>query len=399
MLQSRVIVGFLAGLMAAVAAAPALAAVVANEGQKPEINWKTIDRKEVNEETLKGRVRLVVFWEDEDQWTSREGAKLKAETDSFTRRGVQVIGYNLDKSSDTARRVTRDQRLGWWVVADGKGWKVPIVADWGVEKLPFAVLMSPDGVVRWRGHPQAMAGSVDRVLKEHPPELTHDQWVALTVRIIQDSTKEIEEDMRKGAVDYRSALQVLSEINPEMLKEPSVLAAAKKMMPLFEPKRDQERLSLEGYMDSYPQAKAALATLKAALTAKPATRPAAETAADQAKKREVLAQQKLDAALEHKKAGRDVPAYKGFKQVADRFAGTPAAALAADSVKEYEANAAFMEQYKKAQQDEEAGELMRLAGNYRSSGKDEEALNTFQKIIDRFPGTEWAKKAKEEMNK
>lgn len=379
--------------------APARAAVGGKEGQTPEINWTTVDRKDVNEETLKGWVRLVVFWDDEDGWTARQAQDPKRafrlQTDSYYRRGVKVIGYNLNKSPDTARRVSRELRMSWLLVSDPKGLKTEVLPAWSIERPPYAVIMSPDGVVRWRGHPQAMDGSVERVLREYPPQLTREEWVKQAVQIIRDTTDEIESDMRAGAIDYRPALATLSEIQPGILTDPEVLKVAKRMMPYFEPKREVERLSLEAYRESYPQASAAIVALKAAMTAKPATRPstAAPTEADLQKKREELAQQRLAAAQEHKTAGRELQAYRGFKQTAERYANTPAGKAAAEQITAYEADAAMMEKIKKAEQEEDATSLLRMANNYRSSDNEDKAIEIYKQVIERFPNTEWAEKA------
>jgi len=372
----------------------------AKVGEKPDINWTAVDRKAINEETLKGWVRLVIFWDTEDGWTARQ-TNLRTQLDSYYRRGVQVIGYNLDKSADPARRMSRDLRLSWLLVSDPKGLKTELLPEWSVERPPYAVLISPDGVVRWRGHPQAMDGSVDKVLAEHPPQLTEEQWVKQAVVILQDTTREIEEDMRKGAIDYRPALATLSEINPKILSDPAVVQVARKLMPYFEPKRDTERYSLEAYVDAYPKAKEAIALLKEEMKPKTVVRtaPAAPTKEELAKKLEEQAQQRLAAAQEHQTAGRDLLAYRGFKQTAERFAGTPSGKTAAERVKAYEASPELMEKIKKAQAEEEATAMLRMANNYRASEKEEEARALYQKVVDQFPNTEWAKQAAEALAK
>lgn len=372
----------------------------AKVGEKPDINWTTVDRKPLNEETLTGWVRLVIFWDTEDGWTARQ-TNLRTQLDSYYRRGVQVIGYNLDKSADPARRMSRDLRLSWLLVSDPKGLKTELLPEWSVERPPYAVLISPDGVVRWRGHPQAMDGSVDKVLAEHPPQLTEEQWIKQAVVIIQDTTREIEEDLRKGAIDYRPALATLSEINPKILSDPAVVQAARKLIPYFEPKRDTERYSLEAYVDAYPKAKEAIALLKEEMKPKTTVRtaPAAPTKEEQAKKLEEQAQQRLTAAQEHQAAGRDLQAYRGFKQIAERFANTPSGKTAAERVKAYEENPEQMEKIKKAQTEEEATAMLRMANNYRASEKEDEARALFQKVVNQFPNTEWAKQAAEALAK
>jgi TolA-binding protein len=99
-----------------------------------------------------------------------------------------------------------------------------------------------------------------------------------------------------------------------------------------------------------------------------------------ADKRSAAADAALAKAKSLKAAGKDELAYPRFQDVAKAYAGTPAAAEAADAVK--------------ASDGRRAESTLSMADAYRSAGNVDKAKAKYQEVIDAFPNTAYAETAK-----
>ena len=88
-----------------------------------------------------------------------------------------------------------------------------------------------------------------------------------------------------------------------------------------------------------------------------------------------------------------VDAYRRYAKVMSRYRTSAEANIARKRTAEYEADAEFMEAYRAAEIDREAKSTLLLAQSYQQAGRNALARNKCKEIIEKFPDTDWARKA------
>ncbi|MCX5661769.1 MAG: TlpA disulfide reductase family protein [Planctomycetota bacterium] len=378
-------------------AAPASAEIAV--GDKPTIKLTALDGEVVTNASLAGRIVGVVFWSTDDNFMfagptidDRPILRLNGE---YGLLGAKFVTISADKNPAEIRSALKQQKVTLTVVCDGKGIDGPTIKPWGVERIPYSFVLDPDGKVVWAGHPNAIESAIVKAMGATPPKLDKAVWTDLALEQVKEAKRNLTEQKTANAAvyDYRESLRRLSLVKPDVLADPKVMKEAVVLLPFFNSQREPDRLALTTIIQAYPEAAKALEAVRkarAVAASQAASRPA-ELTPEQ--KRAAAGRVKLDAAEAAEKRGDRIGAYKGYKQVAEKFAGTDEAQVAAAHVKALEADEKFMASYKLSEAESEAKSLLSMARGYRAAGKDELATQTFTQVIAKFPWTEWATEA------
>jgi peroxiredoxin len=125
----------------------------------PAIEGNDIDGKPVSLANLKGNVVLVVFWASWCIPSSTEVAWLDEVYRSNEKRGLRVLGINVDTlqtdgpKAETAmpyiRRFLLDHNIRWSNLLNGPGSR-DVAKAYGVAEIPANVLIGRDGTIMHR---------------------------------------------------------------------------------------------------------------------------------------------------------------------------------------------------------------------------------------------------------
>jgi thiol-disulfide isomerase/thioredoxin len=93
----------------------------------------------------KGKVVLVDFWATWCMPCRAELPNVIATYAKYHDLGFEIIGVSLDTDKDAMVKFTQENNMTWPQYFDGLKWQNKLVAQYGVEGIPFTILIDPQG--------------------------------------------------------------------------------------------------------------------------------------------------------------------------------------------------------------------------------------------------------------
>ncbi len=113
------------------------------------IAGKDLDGKPVTVAQYKGKVLLIDFWATWCGPCVAEVPNVVKAYNKYHAKGFDVLGVSLDRAPDKAKlqKFLKDQKMPWRQIFDGKFWEAANAKAWGVQSIPFMVLIGKDGKI------------------------------------------------------------------------------------------------------------------------------------------------------------------------------------------------------------------------------------------------------------
>jgi len=116
-------------------------------GESLEMEFTSLNGKEVSLQKMQGNVVLVHFWASEDPTSLAQLADLARLRREYGPRGLEIIGIALDYDRERLRQVIRDRNITWPQFCDGKSFDGKFADRYHIRSVPASYLIGKDGKI------------------------------------------------------------------------------------------------------------------------------------------------------------------------------------------------------------------------------------------------------------
>ncbi len=115
--------------------------------EAPEITMPDINGKQVSLSSLRGKYVLVDFWASWCGPCRQENPNVVAAYNKFKNKNFTILGVSLDEDKAAWKKAIEKDNLTWTHISDLKQWESAVVSPYGIEGIPFNVLLDPQGKI------------------------------------------------------------------------------------------------------------------------------------------------------------------------------------------------------------------------------------------------------------
>jgi thiol-disulfide isomerase/thioredoxin len=117
----------------------------------PDFTLTTAEGKPMALSSLKGKIVLIDFWASWCGPCRKENPNVINVYKKYHPKGFEIIGVSLDDKADKWKEAIAKDGLPWFHVSDLKGWQSEVAMLYGVDAIPFTVLLDREGKIIAKG--------------------------------------------------------------------------------------------------------------------------------------------------------------------------------------------------------------------------------------------------------
>ncbi|TXC78484.1 TlpA family protein disulfide reductase [Luteibaculum oceani] len=113
----------------------------------PEISLPNPDGKVINLSDLRGKYVLIDFWASWCKPCRRENPNVVNAYKKYKSKGFEILSVSLDKNKSAWVNAIKSDNMTWKHVSDLKFWNSEAAQKYGVNSIPFTLLIDPEGKI------------------------------------------------------------------------------------------------------------------------------------------------------------------------------------------------------------------------------------------------------------
>lgn len=115
--------------------------------QAPDLTMNGVDGKPISISSFTGKYLLVDFWASWCGPCRQENPNVVAAYNKFKNKNFTILGVSLDEDKSAWLKAIAKDNLTWTHMSDLKQWESDAVKAYGIEGIPFNVLVDPSGKI------------------------------------------------------------------------------------------------------------------------------------------------------------------------------------------------------------------------------------------------------------
>jgi len=133
-------------------------------GQTLDLKYTSVDGKQIDLSTMRGKVVLVDFWATWCPPCRGEVPNVVAAYNKYHDKGFEIVGVSLDQNKDDLLSFTKENGMVWPQYFDGKGWDNDVSKSFGINSIPAMWLVGKDGKLLTTNARDDLDGQVAKAL-------------------------------------------------------------------------------------------------------------------------------------------------------------------------------------------------------------------------------------------
>ncbi len=181
-------------------------------GDAPQFELQTLEGKPFTHETQQGKLTVLEFWAT---WCPPCVAAMphtKALYERFGPKGIEFVGISYDKTREDLDRGLEDLEVTWPQVFDPER---QTLHTFGVGMLPRIMILDPQGVIAWSGHPNDLDAALWQAIEKHRPDLYDSAEAQAAIGEQQRRKAEQEAARAKAEAERQAAIEVRVGSKPD----------------------------------------------------------------------------------------------------------------------------------------------------------------------------------------